>query len=83
MSKEYTELNRDNELEVIEEEEMKEGIVEKSTGFVKKHWKKIATGAAIAAAGVVGFVLGAKSNDDDDLDIIDLDEDDVEEESAE
>ena len=52
------------ELEEICEEEVKEGLLSKvKTGF-KKHGKKVAVTAAVAVAGVIGYMLGSKSDDD-------------------
>lgn len=54
--------------------EAKEGLMAKA----KKHWKKIAVGAAAVAAVVAVKVIGSKRNadaetdfDDDDMDLVD------------
>ena len=57
--------NVTNEEVVVETvcEEAKEGLLSKvKTGF-KKHGKKIAVTAAVTVAGVVGYILGSKSDD--------------------
>lgn len=66
--------------EVCEVEEVKEGLLTKiKTGF-KKHGKKVAVGAALGMAGVIGYMLGSKS--DDDYEYIDsYDPESLEEES--
>ena len=52
--------------EVCEPEEVKEGLLSKvKTGF-KKHGKKVAVGAALGMAGVIGYMLGSKSEYDSD-----------------
>lgn len=52
------------ELEEVCEEEVKEGLLSKvKTGF-KKHGKKVAVGAALGMAGIIGYMLGSKSDDD-------------------
>ena len=52
------------DLEEVCEEEVKEGLLSKvKTGF-KKHGKKIAVGAALGMAGVIGYMLGSKSDYD-------------------
>lgn len=40
----------------------------KSEGFLTKvkHGKKLVAGAAVAAAGLIGYALGAKSKEDED-----------------
>lgn len=66
--------NNINELENTEVTvEVKEGLGKKVVNGVKKHGKKIAVGAGIAAAGVVGFLLGKRSSEDDD-DYVDIDD---------
>ena len=48
------------------EEEVKEGLLTKVKNGFKKHGKKVAVGAAVAVAGVVGYMLGSKSECDSD-----------------
>ena len=48
------------------EEEVKEGLLTKVKNGFKKHGKKVAVGAAVAVAGVVGYMLGSKSEYDSD-----------------
>lgn len=48
--------------EVVEVE--KESLLSKAKNGLKKHGKKVAVGAAVAVAGVVGYLLGSKSEDD-------------------
>ena len=50
--------------EVCEMEEVKEGLLSKVKTGLKKHGKKVAVTAAVAVAGVVGYMLGSKSDDD-------------------
>lgn len=50
--------------EVCEVEEVKEGLLTKAKNGFKKHGKKVAVGAAVAVAGVVGYMLGSKSEYD-------------------
>ena len=69
--------------EVVEatvvEEEVKEGFLTKAKNGLKKHGKKIAVGAAVAAAGVVGYMLGLKTDDDSEyIDAYDLGDSDLE-----
>ena len=66
------------ELEEVCEEEVKEGLLSKvKTGF-KKHGKKIAVGAAMITAGVLGYKLGQNStNDSEDYYIEDSASEDV------
>ena len=58
--------NVTNEEVVVEkvcEEEAKEGLLSKAKTVFKKHGKKIAVTAAVTVAGVVGYMLGSKSDD--------------------
>lgn len=65
------------EATVVEEEEVKEGFLTKAKNGLKKHGKKVAIGAAVAAAGVVGYMLGLKTDDDSEyIDAYDLDDSD-------
>ena len=69
--------------EVVEatvvEEEVKEGFLTKAKNGLKKHGKKVAIGAAVAAAGVVGYMLGLKTDDDSEyIDTYDLGDSDLE-----
>ena len=81
------EINKVEEIEEVAEEEVVETETKKSFGskivdFGKKHGKKIVTGVAVAAVGVLGYVLGKKTHgedddfteDDEDLDCVEFDE---------
>ena len=52
------------ELEEVCEEEVKEGLLTKAKNGFKKHGKKVAVGAALGMAGVIGYILGSKSEYD-------------------
>ena len=75
------EIEEITEAEVVETE-TKHGSGSKIVGFGKKHGKKIVTGVAVAAAGMLGYVLGKKTHgedddfteDDEDLDCVEFDE---------
>lgn len=65
------EINNIEEIEnVIEEEvmetETKQKLGSKIVGFGKKHGKKIVTGVAVAAVGLLGYALGQKKSDCED-----------------
>ena len=45
------------------EEEAKEGLLSKVKTVFEKHGKKIAVTTAVTVAGVVGYMLGSKSDD--------------------
>lgn len=66
-------------VETVEVEEKKESkfktTMSKVGAGVKKHWKKIAVGAAIATVGLICYNKGKGSDEDfdDDLDIIEVD----------
>ena len=64
-----------NGTEVVEQENKSNGFISKFSDFAKKHGKKIAVGAAVLAAGVLGVVIGKKSTDESDCDY--NEEDDV------
>ena len=64
-----------NGTEVVEQENKSNGFISKISDFAKKHGKKIAVGAAVLAAGVLGVVIGKKSTDESDGDY--NEEDDV------
>ena len=81
------EINKVEEIEEVTEEEVVETETKKSFGskivdFGKKHGKKIVTGVAVAAVGVLGYALGKKTHgedddfteDDEDLDCVEFDE---------
>ena len=81
------EINKVEEIEEVAEEEVVETETKKSFGskivdFGKKHGKKIVTGVAVAAVGVLGYALGKKTHgededfteDDEDLDCVEFDE---------
>ena len=81
------EINKVEEIEEVSEEEVvetetKKGFGSKIVGFGKKHGKKIVTGVAVAAVGMMGYVLGKKTHgedddfteDDEDLDCVEFDE---------
>ena len=83
------EINKVEEIEEVAEEEVvetetKKGFGSKIVSFGKKHGKKIVTGVAVAAAGMLGYVLGKKTHgedddfteDDEDLDCVEFDEGD-------
>ena len=42
-----------------------DGKVTKAKNFIKKYGKKIAVAAAVGTVGLVGYVLGHRSKDDD------------------
>ncbi|MBS7363027.1 MAG: hypothetical protein KIH03_04380 [Paludibacteraceae bacterium] len=80
------EINKVEEIEEVTEEEVvetetKKGFVSKIVGFGKKHGKKIVTGVAVAAVGMLGYALGKKTHgeeddfteDDEDLDCVEFD----------
>lgn len=85
------EENEINEVEEIEETKLEKIKNSKPVTFMKKHGKKIAVGAVIGAAFLIGRALGAKEEsdygeyDDSDDDVIELDHDDysVSEETTE
>ena len=65
------EINKVEEIEEVTEEEVVETETKKSFGskivdFGKKHGKKIVTGVAVAAVGVLGYALGKKTHGEDD-----------------
>ena len=81
------EINKVEEIEEVTEEEVVDTETKKSFGskivdFGKKHGKKIVTGVAVAAVGVLGYALGKKTHgededfteDDEDLDCVEFDE---------
>ena len=81
------EINKVEEIEEVTEEEVVETETKKSFGskivdFGKKHGKKIVTGVAVAAVGMLGYALGKKTHgedddfteDDEDLDCVEFDE---------
>ena len=73
-------MDKLEETELAEVSE-KEGLLVKAKAGVKKHWKKIAAGAAIGASVLIGYALGSKSGsddyeaeEDDEDNIIDIDD---------
>ena len=65
------EINKVEEIEEVAEEEVVETETKKSFGskivdFGKKHGKKIVTGVAVAAVGMLGYALGRKSSGEDE-----------------
>lgn len=90
MSKEIKKVEEIEEVaeEEVVETETKKGFGSKIVGFGKKHGKKIVTGVAVAAVGMLGYVLGKKSQvedededyfeDDEELDYVESDEVDPE-----
>ena len=83
------EINKVEEIEEVTEEEVVETETKKSfgskiVGFGKKYGKKIVTGVAVAAVGMLGYVLGTKTHgededyfeEDEELDYEDSDESD-------
>ena len=85
------EINKVEEIEEVTEEEVvetepKQGFGSKIVGFGKKHGKKIVTGVAVAAVGMLGYALGRKSSgeeddyleDDEESDCVEFDEVDPE-----
>lgn len=54
--------------EVVEQEEVVEskGFLTKVRGAVKKHGKKVVTGVAIGAVGLIGYALGKGLKGSDD-----------------
>ena len=86
------EINKVEEIEEVTEEEVVETETKKSfcskiVDFGKKHGKKIVTGVAVAAVGVLGYALGKKTHgeedddyleDDEELDCVELEEVDPE-----
>lgn len=64
-TKKVEEIEEVTEEEVVETE-TKESFGSKIVGFGKKHGKKIVTGVAVAAVGLLGYALGAKSHGDED-----------------
>ena len=83
--KKFTELNNNTEsTEIVEKKSFKETVKETGSKIVHNKWvRRVATGAAVAGAAVVGFMLGSRKGEDDfdpdDLDIVDLDEFDPDE----
>ena len=61
----YEEETFVEEEEVIEETKS-EGFLTKVKTGLKKHGKKLVAGAAVAAVGLIGYALGAKSKEDED-----------------
>ena len=55
------ETDEEFEIEAVKSD----GKVTKAKNFIKKYGKKIAVAAAIGTVGLVGYVLGHKSKDDD------------------
>ena len=86
------EINKVEEIEEVTEEEVVETEIKKGFGskivdFGKKHGKKIVTGVAVAAVGMLGHALGKKTHgeedddyleDDEELDCVELEEVDPE-----
>ena len=67
------EVNKVEEIEEVTEEEVvetetKQGFGSKIVDFGKKHGKKIVTGVAVAAVGILGYALGKKTNSEDEGD---------------
>ena len=67
------EVNKVEEIEEVTEEEVVETETEQGFGskivdFGKKHGKKIVTGVAVAAVGMLGYALGKKTNGEDEGD---------------
>lgn len=65
------EINKVEEIEEVTEEEVmetetKESFGSKIVGFGKKHGKKIVTGVAVAAVGMLGYALGKKTHGEDE-----------------
>lgn len=73
------EMNNIEEIEVIEEEvmetETKQKFGSKIVGFGKKHGRKIMTGVAVAAVGLLGYALGQKKSDGEDEEYFEEDTD--------
>lgn len=66
----------ENEVE-IEEIDGNEGRMSKVKTIIKKHGKKIAVGAAIAASALVGFALKHRHHNveiEDETDLIEVDD---------
>ena len=61
----YEEETFVEEEEVIEETKS-EGFLTKVKTGLKKHGKKLVAGAAVAAVGLIGYALGAKSKEGED-----------------
>ena len=89
MSKEIKKVEEIEEVteEEVVETETKKGFGSKIVDFGKKHGKKIVTGVAVAAVGMLGYALGKKTHgeedddyleDDEELDCVELEEVDSE-----
>ena len=83
------EEKKETEVEVVDEPEMKRTVIEAKEGImgtVKKHWKKIAAGAAIVGTVVICKVIGNRKKTDYDLDdsgdANDFDEFDIDDEDV-
>lgn len=78
MNKEIEKINV-TEVEKTDVEIEKEScsLLYKAKTFAKKHGKKVATGAAVAVAGIAGYCLGRVSSSSDDYIDIDIDDNDV------
>lgn len=67
-------------VETVNEEdvevEVKESKLSKAKNFVMKHKKKILAGGLALAAGIAGYALGAKTDDDDFIQDCLMDSDD-------
>lgn len=76
----------ENEIEEIEETKLDKIKNSKPVSFIKKHGKKLAVGAAIGAAFLIGRALakddgldlGSFDDSDDDSNVVDLDPEDYE-----
>ena len=69
MNKNINEVNVEEAIVVNEVEEVApEKITDKVKGFIKKHGKKIAAGAAIVGGILVAYAAGRNSGDEDEFD---------------
>lgn len=80
------ENNEVEEIEEVEETKLDKIKNSKPVSFIKKHGKKLAVGAAIGAAFLIGRALakddgldlGSFDDSDDDRNVVDLTDDDYE-----
>lgn len=83
----YEDYEETVETEEVEEEMKSKGFFTKAVAGLKKHGKKIAAGAVVAAVGFIGYALGSRSKDDElesnDVDTYDALEDHSADETTE
>ena len=75
--------NESEDNDVVEEAVEKESLLNKAKRLVKDNKKKILAAGALLVTGAIGFALGARSDGDDEDDIVDSTCEEIESDDSE